>query len=122
MLKTPSDRVGSCHSQMHKSVENVLPQLISVVTHYDLNYGRIEFLATLPCGELDCVQRGDCGCNAASLLEAISYERSCIRRAHDLAGFCMMPGPATDFTVPRGASLDVIAEICFERRRNTDAC
>jgi hypothetical protein len=122
MLKTPSDRVGICHSQMHESVEDVLPQLISVVTRYGLNYGCIEFLATLHCGTLDCVQRGECGCNAASLLEAISYELSCVRRAHDLAGFCMMPGPATDFTVPRRASLDVIAEICFERRRNTDAC
>jgi hypothetical protein len=50
------------------------------------------FLATLHCGALDCVQRGDCGCNAASLSEAVSYELSCVRRSHDLPGFCMMPG------------------------------
>jgi hypothetical protein len=54
MLKTPSDRVGICHSQMHKSVEDVLPQLISVVTRYGLNYGCIEFLATLHCGWIVC--------------------------------------------------------------------
>ena len=105
-----------------QNVEDVLPQLISVATRYGLNDGRIKFLAILHRGALDCVQGGECGCNAASLSEAISYELSCVRRAHDLAGFCMMPGPATDFTVPRGASLDVIAGICFERRRNTDAC
>jgi hypothetical protein len=103
-------------------VEDVLQQLTFVATRYGLNYGRIEVLATLHCGALDCVRRGDCGCNAASLSEAISHELYCVRRARDLPEFCMIPGPGTDFTVPREASLDVIAEICFERRRNTDAC
>jgi hypothetical protein len=105
-----------------QSVEDVLPQLVSAATGYGLNYGCIEVLATLHCGAPDCVRRGNCGCNVASLSEAISYEPSCVRRAHDRAGVCIMPEPARDGTVPRGRSLDAIAEICFERRRNADVC
>jgi hypothetical protein len=122
MLKTPSDRSvfvipkctkrGGCVAAVNLRCKSLRSELRA----------HIEFLATLHCGALDCVRRGDCGCNAASLSEAISHELCCVWRARDLRGFRMIVGPATDFTVPREACLDVIAEICFERRRNTDAC
>jgi hypothetical protein len=91
MVKIPTDRERYLSFQNAQNAENVLLQSARVATRYGLNHGRIELLETLHCGVLDCVGRGDRGCNAATLPEAISHELCCVRRACDLPGFCMMP-------------------------------
>jgi hypothetical protein len=72
MLKAPATGTNLSFPNA-QSVKNVLPQLNSVATRYGLTYACIEFLATPHCGALDCVQRGDCGCNAASLSEGYQF-------------------------------------------------
>jgi hypothetical protein len=75
-----------------QSVEDVLPQLIPLQFVTVSTKGVLSSSQLCIAARLIVCKEAIVAVNAASFSEAISYELSCVRRAHDLPGFFMMPG------------------------------